>query len=288
MVYRYNTLAQGEIIPGAWEDWAEYRSRLTGEIISCLSLCEGKRVAIYGAGACNDIDIHRLLREGCDVTLFDRDLAAMEQAAEEKGYGQQISMKEIDFFRIEDREYEILEEILSRGGGREEIAGHLRDIWNREGEQELEVPTEQFDLNICIGVHSQILIRLVTLMQLYGCRDESGELHRLLCEMNQDMVERLHDAMLQKGSGLVLIGYEYGSFQPGQAEPVKRLFEQGQAAKAGDYGVKRVSGAYEAEQDISRRFHENELRIYKYWYDIWNFLPEKEYLMAFFCFTSLP
>lgn len=282
MEYKYKTLPAAEEIGDAWERWEDYRNNLTENILTVMPFCNNTKIAVYGAGRCNDIDVNRLLSAGYQVTLLDVDIDAVKAAAEEKGYLKQITIQKIDLFEILDGEYERLEELAGRGAGKAEVAELLMEILNREGEKPLSVPSDEYGLNICVGLHSQVLVKLVSLMQLYGYQDASGQIHKLICEINDYMVERFHDELFQKGHGDIILGYEYGAFAPGKAKVMKDLFETGQADRAAEYQISRVAGAYEAEQDLNRRFLEGRVQIIGYRYDIWRFIQEKEYLMVFF------
>ncbi len=281
MEYKYRQLAETENIPNAWTRWRAYRGRLTEHILRALDGGERRAVAIYGAGRCNDVDVRRLLDAGVRVALFDCDVETVRQAAREHGFAGEVEIGRLDLFPVREEEYWEFEESLQRG---EEAAGICRQLYrvlSRVMETGLEVPSRDFGLNVCVGVHSQVLIRFICLLQLYGCHDAEGRIAELLRWMNQCMVKRFHDAMFKAGHGDVLIGYEYGTFAPGEAEKIKSLFEHGKAGRVAEMKLSRVSGAYEAEQDIAGRLGRG-LMLAGYRYDVWKLLESKEYLMVFY------
>lgn len=91
--------------PHAFEQWREYRDFLTSVII------QGSRddmdIGIFGAGRCNDLDLHRLSEYFHSVTLIDRDLIAMREACVRYGipeYGN-VRVCLCDFVGLSQQDY---------------------------------------------------------------------------------------------------------------------------------------------------------------------------------------
>jgi len=59
-----------------WESYASHRKRVT-ELIESASAGSGGRLAVLGAGNCNDLDLKRLAAAYAQVDLFDLDASAM-------------------------------------------------------------------------------------------------------------------------------------------------------------------------------------------------------------------
>lgn len=66
-------------LPRAYEDWREYREKLTNWIISVTE--ENTTALIVGAGACNDYDLSRLASHFSKLSLLDLDEKSMRNAA---------------------------------------------------------------------------------------------------------------------------------------------------------------------------------------------------------------
>ncbi len=72
----YRQVKDKFIMKNAYADWENFRGALTDLVLSY----SGTRIAIIGAGRCNDIDILRLLESGRELTLIDTDSEAMSEA----------------------------------------------------------------------------------------------------------------------------------------------------------------------------------------------------------------
>ena len=70
---------------GNWELFAPHRARLTS-IIGSLCGAGVERLAIVGAGNCNDIDLGRLLAKASRIQLLDIDDEAVEQGVTRQGF----------------------------------------------------------------------------------------------------------------------------------------------------------------------------------------------------------
>lgn len=75
----YADLKEKFILPNAFDDWREFRTRLTDSVIRHKD-CKAESLAVIGAGRCNDIDLERLWPGFQKITLIDIDAEAMEEA----------------------------------------------------------------------------------------------------------------------------------------------------------------------------------------------------------------
>ncbi len=80
-------------------DWAEYRENLTSLVSHYGTLNDSKKLAIVGAGRCNDLGIVRLLDTYENIVMIDNDSAAMKEAVKDMS---------VDYLnRIECKEFSI-------------------------------------------------------------------------------------------------------------------------------------------------------------------------------------
>src|SRR5262245_1093836 len=71
---------------GNWDPFTAHRARVTS-LICALCGAGVDRLAILGAGNCNDIDLQRLLRCASKIQLLDLDGEALEHALIRQGLG---------------------------------------------------------------------------------------------------------------------------------------------------------------------------------------------------------
>ncbi|MGL4345024.1 MAG: hypothetical protein ACRCTE_07500, partial [Cellulosilyticaceae bacterium] len=101
----YDQLVALQVIPHAFEDWADYRGELTQYVIE-QAPHQGS-LALFGAGRCNDLDLKRLIGHFEQVILLDRDEEAMIEAL--RRYGLQnssvVQKKVVDFVGLSVGDY---------------------------------------------------------------------------------------------------------------------------------------------------------------------------------------
>ena len=72
----YQQIREKFITKNAWEDWADYRRKLTNLILRT----EPESIMIIGAGRCNDIDLGSVTARVDRAVLLDMDKEAIQDA----------------------------------------------------------------------------------------------------------------------------------------------------------------------------------------------------------------
>lgn len=255
----YNRIIQSEHIPGAFEDWTDYRNQLTDYILEqCRRVKqrpsekivgqspakehgpfmeESPVMAIWGAGYSNDIDL-KCLSEHFRLVLIDRDKAALEEAIKKYGLSKSaVTCVDLPFWHIDEELYYMCEAMLADGSDADCIIEYLE---NAAGYNSFDLPkdyADSFDYSVCIGLHSQLNIRLAALLYCYKNNFDEEDISKIdiaIRALNRIAVERLNDLLYIMTSGRIIWGYELTS----NAEDIK------------DRGPSQIAGALELEQDI--------------------------------------
>jgi len=131
---------------GHWTLFAEHRERLMAIIHA--SAPARSRIAIAGAGNCNDLDLRRLAADFAEVHLVDIDGEAVEQAVDRQGAAGLRVHAGVDLSGVWP-----LVDLLR---GREASPGEL-DQLIRSAESGVRLPVPAADLAVSAGVLTQLL-----------------------------------------------------------------------------------------------------------------------------------
>lgn len=204
-----------------FNDWAGYRDRLTGFVISCIP--SGSSLLILGAGKCNDLDLKKLAEHCGVITLSDYRPETAEEAFRQYGLSpsENLRFAESDYVGITDEDYLAYTDLLlktmeklsgsqesqgssreSQGDSLEEIAGPelsalkecLEQIYQRNEGYQISLGnagstdnagTAVYDNAVVTGVHSQLNNSFRGLFQYVrkDVEDRGGEI-RFLEELN--------------------------------------------------------------------------------------------------------
>lgn len=283
--YIYESLRKTEYIDDAYERWREYRRSLTSYVLCCLE--KPSKLAIIGAGACNDYDLSLLLSEGHEITLIDYDMGAMRKGLARQHIGHEVTLIELDVFPVGVSGYHGLEDLFQRNASFADVIEYLDRVSGQALQSSWELPG-QYDMVLAAGLHSQLSIALITLLQEYRrlgmvCfnREELLSYARYVSDINTKLAKRVHEEVC-KAASRFLYGCEYASFGKKDATiyEMKALFEQGRADVVEKLGLSRVEGAYQLEQMLGRELMEKRLVLEGVCYFVWPFHREKQYLMA--------
>ena len=292
MNYLYGRIKQSERIPDAYEKWSGYRTELTGYVLERLG--ENKRIAILGAGACNDISLASLLKAGHEITLLDCDEVAMEDGVIRQLSNvldrDKVSCRKVNVWDVTVQEYHTLEELFFQRKPMKSVISHLNKITERIVSQPVELLGEEYDMMVCVGFHSQVTVMFISLLQYYMSlynvgysREDVDDYQKMLYQMNVCMAERVQEWMKQSTKRMIL-GYEYGSFDAADDRiyEIKELFQKGRADLVAQMGISRVQGAVQLEQYLGIQLAQNRMHLCNWGYLVWNILPEKNYLMVLY------
>ena len=304
MNYVYDEMIKSENTDDCFEMWSGYRRFLTDYIIGC---CKGSDVfapgteqihkpslAIWGAGACNDIDLAELDKY-FSLTLIDRDIEAMGRALARYGLSN-VKCVDLGFWSISDEEYRHIEELLADRAHEDadsraydtisELIQYLDDIADREVSKVNRVIYEgnisdtadgrarrdnclQFDFSVAAGLSSQLCSRIAALCHIYAGHFNERERRQLACAVDDAgtvAVSCMLTAMKRTTAGKLLLSYERGIVEEGVEKP---LFI------SGNYQLEKILSDWEKTGKTAGIFNRCACR--------WDFTEEKSYIMNLQC-----
>ncbi|MCR5154590.1 MAG: hypothetical protein K6B75_07075, partial [Lachnospiraceae bacterium] len=161
-------ITSGYKIPDAFERWADYRERITDYIIKYTE--PGKKIAVFGAGECNDLNLVKLSGHAGELVLVDRFPEDTVTGLQKQGLGSagNIVIKEQNFLGFKEEDYLrvidiVLEDMKNLGpmwvpqisAGR--LSVYLEEKFNEINKKEDYFGEESFDYTLAIGLHSQLI-----------------------------------------------------------------------------------------------------------------------------------
>lgn len=280
----WEELEKSTNITGAYENWEAYRKQLTEFLIEEIEI--GDTIGILGAGACNDIDLSALLPYASRIKLIDCNKESLQKAVERYQVPKErVELIELDVWPIHKQQFEKkLEQEISI----DELLLFLQEETTKASQQVLQ--DLDVDVMINIGLYSQLNALLASLFYLkrepYGL-SEREQISRMFSYMNQQAIKKVNDWIFTH-SRKSIIGYEYAVFDTDEAgndqcNKVMQLLWSGQIELLKSLPISRVEGGWQGESDLARRYREKEIRLESDRYLIWNFIPEKQYIMQ--CYT---
>lgn len=159
-------------LPNAYEEWEDYRNKVTNYIIEHSE--KGRSIAILGAGRCNDIDLKAFKEHFSFITLFDRDEVAMKEALVRYGLENDpdVDIQVCDFVGISDNDYSSYADLMitemNKKGKETDLdvvaplmLEKLDQIFEKTRSHESNIGIQQYDYAVALGLHSQLLNMLV-------------------------------------------------------------------------------------------------------------------------------
>ena len=168
-----------------WDFFSRHRNRVM-DLLGAESRRQGK-VAILGAGNCNDLDLRQLASECGEIHLFDLDREAMERALLRQGIPKGSNVQLRDDL-----------DLSGLGGPNPDMA---------------DVPGKDFDLVVSTCVVSQLL-ETVTRLHPPGSRRD-----RTMLRVRNAHVRLLTDLIAPGGTGIVVTDMAEAVADPGAAVP---------------------------------------------------------------------
>jgi len=285
MFYHFNYIKQSRIIPNAFENWINYRKRLTEFILKSF---EGESIAIFGVGESNDIDLNLIKNKFKKVALLDNDIYSMEKALNKYNLSdnKDIDIHKIDFWEISDNDYIFFEDMLREKRNCSYITEFLKELKEKILKNKT-VLGKKYDIGICVGVHSQLVSTLTAILYMYRQNYSINELNQIAAElssMNFSAAKYFDDILLNSIKNELLLGYEYTSIL-GEDIKYSDFFKE-ELKKGSLVHADRIEGAYQAELDMSERLKKQEIDLKDWKYEKWEFSKDKYYLMIFY--TLIP
>lgn len=275
----YNEIKNHFRMENAFRDWEGYRNTLTDYLIylvdneeinldhvSTISFpAELPTFAIVGAGACNDIDLKRLLPYFSKITLIDIDEAAIDAGL--RKYGLQdcdlLEKKILSLHYITQEDYEEFTRSLQSYVNNnlqcitpESFCDYATDyIHNLYKNRQASVDQfffGEYDYVWCFGVHSQLqsMFGYIYNSFLLNLKEEFFENEVLvekpffdaLRKVNRTLVPCVNDILIQCANKYCIIGNEWDVVKNREKEYVMNPFP-----------LHAVEGAYQAICDVRQR-----------------------------------
>ncbi|MBQ9277584.1 MAG: hypothetical protein IJ224_03010 [Lachnospiraceae bacterium] len=228
----YRQLKEKFIMKDAFSDWKDYRECLTDIVASY----PGKRLAIVGAGRCNDIDVNRLGCSFSGITLIDIDEEAMREgiaSLDDKNIEKtEIMRLSVNGLYEEDIDA-FCDELLSyvRSEGKkltdEKYEKKISDMLNILKERMLSnmdkledyLTGEDFDIILCNGVFSQLLSMISFFINsvsrsiidagIFDAQKATQEIEAYLTQINNELIPAIVNILINSVNKTVIFGNEY-------------------------------------------------------------------------------
>lgn len=269
----YDIVYNSYKLNNAYEEWKEYRERITSYIIKHTT--PGKSIAIFGAGESNDIDLKQLYEHLGNITLIDIREEEMQKALVKYGLvgKPNITIISKDFFGITKEEYLDVINICIQDMKRAKqffsplitapkVVARMKEIYGRVNANPVDLGEEHFDYTVMIGVHSQInaFIEHAWSYFLLASGKSDEKVAKCAMEENDILMPRINEALLNLTNDIAFVGLE--------------LFENGRNCT--------VQGAMQAGLDMLRRIDEKEVINDVCWQDVWPLKQGVSYNMVIY------
>ena len=249
----YDEIKQHFHIPHAFRDWEQYRNALTDYLIDCTdsfsvplyfshSMTENQikpSLLVIGAGACNDLDLSRLISHFSKITLLDNDRQALESAltSYHLEHCNEIDLSIASLNGLTDTDYTLFCEQLSEFLRMQNLTGEsctmktfddyacslLKHCLLKCSTHTIPLPEKSYDFVWCFGVHSQLQSMFsyiyhafeMNLQKMYPDFTKSHEtqFENMLKIENDRFIPFFHDAILRCARQKVFIGLEASRYQ---------------------------------------------------------------------------
>ena len=217
----YQELRKLQNIEDAYERWSDYRAVMTDYMISSTD-CDSS-LAIFGAGACNDIDLCRLISHFSSITLFDSNKAALQQAVARYALSDYngIHLCVCDLVGITDSDYEdyaatLTEQLqLFKNAIEPQLlnsmaAASLHQLYERIRPYQLTLGKNAFDYSAAFGLHSQL--NNMTSWIYHAITDPlsytDASVDRLIASYNPPIIKKVNDTIISATRKAVLFSNE--------------------------------------------------------------------------------
>lgn len=275
----YNEIKNGFRIENAYQDWEGYRNTLTDYLIDIVDnekinfdhvstisfTMELPTIAIVGAGACNDIDLKRLLPYFSKITLIDMDESALDTGLVHAGL-QDCDMLEkriMSFHHITDEDYEEFTtnlqfyvnnnlQSITPESFCDYATDYIHDLYKSRQASFNQSSFGQYDYVWCFGVHSQLqsMFGYIYSSFLLNLKNGIFENENLveqpffdaLREGNESLVPCVNNILIQGARKYCIIGNEWDILKNREKEYVMNQFPE-----------HAIEGAYQAICDVRQR-----------------------------------
>lgn len=268
-------------IPNAYFYWKEYRRELTDLILQEDESYKGeniknRRIAVLGAGPCNDIDLERLSGYFGHIDLIDLDTESVKAGLINQGLERcpYIHIKEASLTGVSQelterffnrlyiyvlekgrtlREKDFIERSIS------EFMLVEKELFDSSRDFREILPEKHYDMVVASGLHSQLwsilsyswhILSDNVSEQIYGGKAIDPEpLHDYIREADDRFIPVMNEAILKSSKHRVLFSSEYDPNNPSE-------------------------GAWQCIKDVRQRFTRGDIELTESTL-VWPFFPEQ-------------
>ncbi len=269
-----------------------------------LILDQKPTLAIWGAGNCSDIDVERL-SQYFQLVLIDCEMDKINKVSNESNFVHGCRCIDLKFWDVTDEDYCMFEAMLMDGTDVETIGEYLMELCNKMHSYNYN-EFDGFDYSVVVGLASQLNARFMALLEMY-CSEEKLKgrnvkkiysvnerlyLTGIVNELNKKAVEVMFELVERLTHNLIIHGYE-GAVD-GREDFLHELSDDINEKWRGeriisellnwmDCNRTKIMGAFELEGSIiSLLKNASKNILFDFQSLVWNFTPEKNYLMMFF------
>ena len=261
----YQQIREKFITKNAWEDWADYRRKLTNLILRT----EPESIMIIGAGRCNDIDLGSVTARVDRAVLLDMDKEAIQDATASlpKEQRDKVSCIMVSLTGIGEGDLntffdKMLSRVRSAGMNltvesfRGELMSGMDGLADKllKREEDLTEVLPESDVIVCCGVHSQFFSQLSFFIRsllhslqeiLPGVEVLEDEVNRRIRSMDDQIVPAINRALCKAAGKILIFGNEFMPDSP-------------------------VEGAHQCISDVREHFTPEEIHL------LWDFNRAEE------------
>ena len=271
----FQDIVKGYTIKGAFENWMEYRQRITDYLIKYT--VPGQTIAILGIGEANDIDLKRLYAHIGNLTLVDKNAVGMKNALVKYDLVDKPNIRVIekDFVGITDDDYKDVISICLQDMKRmkamfspmmtgTKVLRKMNELYEKVNSKDIDLGIEPHDYVVSIGLHSQLngLIEHIWNICLQASNKYDTKVAERVIQQNNVFIPRFCRALENAAINRLFVGVETRE-------------------------VEKQSGVQGAQQTIEYfnntmtddEIDNEKLVIYE---DVWNFTNDVTYYMAIF------
>lgn len=278
-----------------FEMWSEHRKIIKNVIekrLGELKISGNKSVGIWGAGKCYDIDLNYLSNKFNKVVLMDINEDSMLDAIKLHNVTDKrnIEIKKVDFMINTNKIYMEFSDLINNKHDIDELKAYLEDLEKSiENHHEINMILDKYDISVCLGVHSQILVAVnLMLFQAKKIYDESdvAELIDIFRRCKKEAERRLNSAIINHSKDLLFVGFDLMELSlKNDTERFYSLIQDNLIKNDIESVIKiamqyPVSGAVQAAEDVWERIINEELRFDGFDAWIWDYDMEKSYVFV--------
>ena len=271
----FRDIVEGYTIKGAYEKWENYRQRITDYLIQYT--IPGKTIAILGVGEANDIDLKRLYAHIGNLTLVDKNIAAIKNAIVKYDLVDKPNIKvvEKDFVGITDDEYKDIISICWQDLKKmktmfspivtgPKVVNRMNELYEKVNSKDVDLGISPHDYIVSIGLHSQLngFIEHIWDTFMRGTGKSYTKISERALQQNNIFIPRICTAIEDMTIDRLFVG-------------VETLEVEKQSAVQGAQQTIQYFKDTMTEEEISNET----LVIYQ---DVWNFTDSVTYNMAIF------